>query len=152
MSLPNIFEPEIIEKLVLRIEKLSPQTPAQWGKMNVAQMLAHCSVPYDQLNGSIQSQTPWMMKWMLRTFFKSSMINEVPYKQNLPTGKGFLVVDERNFEHEKQRLIALIRSFHARGASYFEGKKHHALKELSANQWNNLLYKHLDHHLSQFGV
>jgi len=43
----NIFEQKIAEEVIRRINSLTPNTKAQWGKMNVGQMLAHCNVAYE---------------------------------------------------------------------------------------------------------
>jgi len=95
---------------------------------------------------------PWIMKLILRLFFKQSMINQVPYKPNLPTAPAFVVTDQRDFETERNRLIALLKQLAAKGRPHFEGKAQITLGRLSAVEWNNLMYKHLDHHLRQFGV
>ena len=41
----SVFSEEGARKLKYRITTLKPDSPAQWGKMNVAQMLAHCQPP-----------------------------------------------------------------------------------------------------------
>ena len=47
MPLPNIFTQTVTDKIISRLEKLTPETKALWGKMNASQMLAHCNVTYD---------------------------------------------------------------------------------------------------------
>ena len=46
MALPNIFEKSVADEVIARINNLTPATQPGWGKMNVAQMLAHCNVTY----------------------------------------------------------------------------------------------------------
>jgi hypothetical protein len=41
MALPNIFSQPVADDTIQRINTLRSDTPAQWGKMNVSQMLAH---------------------------------------------------------------------------------------------------------------
>ena len=120
--------------------------------MKVDQMLAHCCVPYEQALGLRQDGPNFFMKWMLRLFFRKGMVNEVPYKQSLPTAPAFVIADRRNFEREQARLKAFIRQFAAPGRAHYEGKEQISLGKLSADEWNNLMFKHLDHHLRQFGV
>jgi len=62
-----------------------------------------------------------------------------------------VVSDAREFRTEQERLSALIRSVHGQGAAAFEGRVHVTFGALSAREWSNLLWKHLDHHLRQFG-
>jgi len=45
MEVKNLFDPVVKQKIIDRINKLTPQTKQQWGKMNVAQMLAHVQKP-----------------------------------------------------------------------------------------------------------
>lgn len=152
MALPNIFTDKGTEELIRRVNQLSPITQRRWGKMNVSQMLAHCCVAYEQLNGERNDPPNAFMRWVMRTFFKGTMTNEVPYKPNLPTAPAFVIVDQRDFEKEKKRLTEYIEKTKSQGEHYFDNKHHLTLGKLSSEQWNNLLYKHLDHHLRQFGV
>jgi len=151
-NLPGFFEPGTLELFRLRLEALKPESQALWGKMSVAQMLAHCCIPFEQALGLRHDGPNWLMKFLLRNFFKRSMVNEIPYRQNLPTAPSFVIADERMFSDEKARLQSLIARFSARGTGHFEGKRQISLGPLSALEWSNLMYKHLDHHLRQFGV
>ena len=85
-------------------------------------------------------------------FVKPIVVNEKPYKKSSQTAPEFLIKDERNFEKEKQRLINYIQKTEQMGAPAFEGKESHSFGPLSPQEWNNMFYKHLDHHLTQFGV
>ncbi len=152
MALPNIFDPATTSELKKRIEQLNPMTQRRWGKMNVDQMLAHICVPYEQALGERNDGPNWFMKIMLRAFFKQSMVNEVPYRQNLPTAPAFMIVDRRDFEREKARILSYIEKIEKLGPEYFDGKEQISLGKLNTTEWNNLLYKHIDHHLRQFGV
>ena len=60
--------------------------------------------------------------------------------------------DEKNFETEKKRLLDYIRRTQELGEGYFDGKESMSFGKLSKTEWNNLFYKHLDHHLKQFGA
>jgi hypothetical protein len=92
------------------------------------------------------------MKFLMRYVFKKSMVNEVPYKQSLPTAPFFIMADDKDFEKEQKRLLNYINKCQQLGANDLVKQKHQALGTLNAQEWNNLLYKHLDHHLRQFGV
>ena len=152
MAFPNIFTEACTQTLQKRIDQLSPMTQRRWGKMNVSQMLAHCCIPYEQALGERNDAPPFFMKLVLKLFFKKSMTNEIPYAANLPTAPSFVIVDQKDFEKEKARLIEYIKKLEKKGADYFEGRAQLSLGKLNSMEWNNLLYKHLDHHLRQFGV
>lgn len=152
MAFPNIYNPSEAEKIISRLDQLSPITQRRWGKMNVSQMLAHCCVSYEQAFGENTLAPNMMMRIIMKTFFKGTMTNEVPYKPNLPTAPAFVIVDQRDFQKERNRLSGYIRKMAALGESYFDGKHQLTLGKLNAKEWNNLMYKHIDHHLRQFGV
>lgn len=153
MALPNIFTKEVAEGVVDRINKLTPQTQAQWGTMRVDQMLAHCNVTYEYIYEEGKYKKPrGLMKLMLKMFVKKLVVNEAPYKPGSPTAPDFKIAGERDFNREKGRLIGFIRRVQADGAASFEGKVSHSFGALSQTEWNNMFYKHLDHHLRQFGV
>lgn len=151
MLLPDVFDPAVTEALVARLEKLTPSSTPQWGRMDVAQMLAHCCLPYRQLAGEIGGG-PWLLRFLAKHVFKQKVVGEVPYGPNIPSPKPFRVTDPRVFEPERDRLVACIRDWHGKGADAYEGRLHASFGVLTAREWSNLLYKHLDHHLRQFGA
>ncbi len=92
------------------------------------------------------------MGLVLKFLVKNKVVDETPYKPGLPTGPDFIIKDSPDFEKEKQRLIGYIRQTQALGEAHFDGKPSHSFGVLSKAQWNNMFYKHLNHHLTQFGV
>jgi hypothetical protein len=80
------------------------------------------------------------------------MVNEVPYKQNLPTAPSFIRTEQYDFEKEKEGLKGHIKTIQEMGPEKLAATPSLSLGMLSATEWNNLLYKHIDHHLQQFGV
>jgi hypothetical protein len=153
MDLPSIFESSTTFSLHERINSLTPQTVPIWGKMNVGQMLSHCQVIYQQILGENKQKPAPFTAWMLRTFFKKSMVNDVPYKPNLPTAPAFVRLgQEFDFVAERQKLKNYITQIQELGPEKMASIPSLTLKKLSAREWNNLIYKHIDHHLKQFGV
>lgn len=152
MAFPSIFVPETTEKIFKRIDALDAQSQGLWGKMNVAQMLAHLCVPYEQIMGENTDQSPWYIRILVQIFLKRTLTNEVPYKKNSPTAPAFLKVDTHEFEKEKARLKNYIKEIEKMGAEKLCSIPSLSLGILKEKEWNNMLYKHLDHHLRQFGV
>jgi hypothetical protein len=148
----NVFDPAVTAELIHRIEELTPESPALWGKMSVDQMLAHCCVAYEMAFTDKHPKANLVMRFFLKNFVKKGVVNEVPYKKNLPTAPAFRIKNEKNFGEEKGRLIAFLEQTLATGAAGFEGKESPSFGPMTAMEWNNLFYKHLDHHLAQFGV
>ncbi len=148
----SIFEKEVTDQFIARINRLTHESPAKWGKMNVAQMLAHCCVTYEMLDGTAHPKPSAFVKLMLKLFVKGTVIGDKPYKKNGRTAPAFLIVNERSFETEKSRLISYLLKTQQMGAHAFDGKESHSFGKLTVNEWNKMFSKHLDHHLSQFGV
>jgi hypothetical protein len=152
MDLPNIFSKNIADGVIERINQLTPHTKALWGKMNAAQMLAHCNVTYEMVYTDKHPKAGFLMKLILKWFVKQQVVTDKPYPKNSKTAPAFIIIDEKEFEAEKERLIEYVRQTQVLGASAFDGKVSHSFGVLDANEWNNMFYKHLDHHLKQFGV
>jgi len=148
----DCFNPQDCANIVERINSLQPNTQRLWGKMTVAQMLKHCSIPYHQIFDPHFPKAPLMMRLLLKWFYKQSMVNTTPYKQNLRTAPVFVVKDEPDFELHKTALIDNVLKVCQLGSEAFEMKPQITLGPLTAKEWSNMLYKHLDHHLRQFGA
>jgi hypothetical protein len=147
----NLFQPEVIEEIKERIEHLKPSSERQWGKMEVAQMLAHCSASMEVAVG--EKHPPRMFVGRIfGPFVKSVFSNDKPLRKNTPTDKSFLVIDQRNFQKEKSRLLELIDKFASGGAEKVTKHPHSFFGKLTPTEWSTGMYKHLDHHLRQFGV
>lgn len=139
-------------ELISRIERLNPSTKANWGKMSVAQMLAHCCVSYELVYDNIHPKPNAFKKFIIKTFIKNLVVSEKPYKKSSQTAPEFLIKDDKNFEAEKTRLINYIKKTQELGETYFDNRESHSFGPLTKTEWNNMFYKHLDHHLTQFGV
>lgn len=153
MALPNIFTKDVSDEIIGRINKLTPESQRQWGKMDVAKMLAHCCVTYELVYEPEKHKAPNpFMKLILKLLVKRVVVGEKMFKKNSPTGPMFIIADERDFEREKARLIEYVQKTQQLGESEFDGKVSSNFGRLTSSEWNNMFYKHLDHHLTQFGV
>ena len=148
----NIFEKKITDETLNRINQLTQNTQRVWGKMSVAQMLAHCNVTYEMVYEDIHPKPNPFMKLVLKLFVKNSVVGEKTYKHGLPTASQFLIKDDKDFEYEKKRLINYIQKTEELGKEHFNNKESLSFGKLTSQEWNNMFYKHLDHHLTQFGV
>lgn len=148
----NIFTQEVTQEVINRINQLTPETKALWGKMTVAQMLAHCNVTYELVYDNKIPKATGIKKFLLTAFVKKAVVSETSYKRNSQTGSHFIIKETKDFHDEKTRLIAYLEKTQALGEKEFEGKESNSFGALNATEWNNMFYKHLDHHLGQFGV
>ncbi|PSR52720.1 hypothetical protein AHMF7605_03860 [Adhaeribacter arboris] len=152
MALPNIFTQAVSAQIIARIQTLKPNSRPLWGKMTVAQMLAHCNVTYEMVFENKHPKPNFWLQLILKTFIKKIVTSEVPYKRNSRTAPAFLITSNKDFETEKNRLIGYIQQTQQLGETHFDQKPSHSFGALTTTEWNNMFYKHLDHHLTQFGV
>ncbi len=148
----NLFTAEGLTATKARVAQLSSETPAQWGKMTVAQMLAHCNVAYEIEYTDLHPRPNAFTRLLIRAFAKTQVVGPKPYPRNGRTAPMFIINDERDFAVEQRRLLDHLDQTSALGAAHFDGKTNAGFGVLSLEQWNTLFSKHLDHHLSQFGV
>lgn len=149
----NVFDAKTAQNYIDRIKKLTPETQRKWGKMSVDQVLAHMNVAYSFIFEPEKHRRPnFLMKWILQNLIKKKVVSEVPYKQNMATSPSFIISDARNFEEERKKLIGNIQRVQQLGKDAFEGKENSSFGKMTAQEWNNMLAKHLNHHLDQFGV
>ena len=148
----NIFTTEISNQTIERINQLSAITNAKWGKMNVGQMLAHCNVTYEMVYTDKYAKPNAFVKFILKNLVKNKVVSDKPFSKNGKTAPQFVITDAREFDTEKKRLVDYINQTQKLGEKHFNGLESYSFGELTAQEWNNMFYKHLNHHLSQFGV
>ncbi len=148
----NLFNETEMHQMISRINHLSDTTQPSWGKMNAAQMLAHCSVAYEMVYENKHAKPNFLVKLLLKAFLKDTVVGKTPYKHNSQSAPAFIIKTEKDFELEKKRLIEYIIKTQQLGGAYFEGKESNAFGKLTTTEWNTMFSKHLEHHLTQFGV
>lgn len=145
----SIFEENAYKEIKGRLENLNENAKANWGKMNVGQMVWHCQGP---LNIILEKEDYGMKpSWLAKVFFKKSLYNDKPWKKGLPTAKFLKTREDKNFNSEKAKLEALLDETYTH-KDKSEWNPHPAFGYFTAQQWGQMQYKHLDHHLKQFGV
>lgn len=149
----DVFSVSDAQEYINRINQLTAVTPSKWGKMSVDQMLAHLNVAYDIAFFPEKFPKPsFIAKFLLSNFVKPKIVNDKPYRPGLPTSPVFIIANHKDFEEEKAKLIGNIQRVQQLGRAAFEGKKNLNFGKLTAQGWNNMFAKHLNHHLEQFGV
>lgn len=148
----NIFSITDSKKFVERVNQLKNNSKPAWGKMSVDQMLAHCNVMYEMVYDTIHPKPNVVLRFILKSFIKNKVVNETPYPRNIRTAPQFIISNNRDFELEKNRLINYINKTQELGENEFQGKESLSFGKLTSKEWSNMFAKHLDHHLSQFGV
>jgi hypothetical protein len=120
--------------------------------MSVSQMLAHCIVTYEHIYENVHPKPGTIKKTLLKWFVKPIVVGDKPYAKNSRTSPEFLISGKVDFKKEKDRLIKYLNETQKHGEAFFEQKDSSAFGKLTSKQWNNLFFKHINHHLNQFGV
>lgn len=147
----SLFNPADRDALARRIAELEPGAQRQWGKMDPAQMMKHCSIALGDLLGDRPVKQLFLGK-LITPFIRRAVFGDKPFRRNSPTDPVYVVSDPQDFEAERTRLATLIDRVVQRGAAKTEGRVHPFFGRLSGDEWGRLIYKHFDHHLRQFGV
>ncbi len=151
----DLFHPMLVEETKQRILRLRPESERQWGTMGVAQTLAHCTAGIKMAMGVIQVKRAPFPATLLGPLIKPLVFrDDKPIRRNAPSSPELLSADPTQCELERERsvLIAAIDSFASQGAACCTGHPHPFFGPLKPEQWAILMYKHVDHHLRQFGV
>ncbi|MHA7943107.1 DUF1569 domain-containing protein [Formosa sp. 3Alg 14/1] len=148
----TLFNPENTKTILLRLDNLTETSEAKWGKMNVGQMLKHCQGPLNIALGNqvLVTKLNFFQKTLL-SFYKPVLYNNKPWKRNLPTAKEFKITTPQLFPEEKENLKLLIETF-SKKTDVKTWPNHPLFGYFTPEQWGQMQYKHLDHHLSQFNV
>jgi hypothetical protein len=146
----SLFEPAARENVQARLGKVRPDSERQWGKMGPSQMLAHCANALEVASGDSPRRQALIGK-ILAPFVRRKVLGDEPFSRNSPTDPTFVIRDDRDFDAEKARLLGVMDRFCQRGPDHAGRQIHSFFGKLSGDEWGKLMYKHLDHHLRQFG-
>jgi len=147
----SIFRPPDNADLIQRLQRLRPETKAQWGKMDAAQMLAHCHVALGVATGEARIRRR-LMGVLFGKLAKKKLAGPAPFGRNLPTAPEFVMRGARDFALERGRVLDLVQRLGQRGPEGLIREPHPFFGPMTSAEWDTLLWKHLDHHLRQFGV
>ncbi|MBI6115116.1 DUF1569 domain-containing protein [Salegentibacter maritimus] len=148
----TIFNKNIREELIDRIEKISEDHKAEWGKMNSIQMLKHNTYWNKWILG--KENHTYKQTFLGKIFGKialNKMIkDEKSFDKNIPTSEQFKVKElTGKIESEKAYWISLIKEYENFNNPDFI---HDFFGRMTKEQIGILVYKHTDHHLRQFGI
>jgi hypothetical protein len=149
-SMKSIFNSADSQEIIDRINRLTPESKGQWGKMNITQMLYHCTRPLLSATGELKTGRG-LVSFLFGKMAKKKFTGDAVFSKNLPTDKKFLPVEGLIFTDEKERLITLVKKFSQEGKKIISSTPHPFFGPLTAEEWDIIQWKHLDHHLQQFG-
>lgn len=145
----TVWQPADKQELLTRIAQLQNASLPQWGKMNCGQMLAHLTEAMRMALGDLQIKPkPGPLRyWPL----KPLILDWLPFPKGAPTAPELIARSPQDIGPEVVALQKLLDRFTANTARQ-DWPEHPVFGKLSSQQWGALIYKHMNHHLRQFGV
>ena len=150
MSQPSLYREADRTALLDRLQRLSPEARAQWGKMDVAQAMAHCQTPLRIGLGEITVKRAFIGR-LFGGMAKRKQVSGQVTPRGLPTLNEFRVSDQRDFARERDNLVAVVKRFAVAGSAGALRSEHPFFGKLTAAEWDLIMWNHIDHHLRQFG-
>lgn len=148
----SLFNTSDNQEIISRISRLTANSKTEWGKMAVGQMLTHAQRPLRVALDELKLKRTFV-GFLFGNIAKRKLARgEEPFSKNLPTDKNFIVTDQRNPDEEKKNLVALVQKFAQVGPGGLSKEPHPFFGYMTTQEWDTLMWKHLDHHLRQFGV
>jgi len=147
----TIFDETLRAEIIQRINSIAEDKTAEWGKMNLYQMVKHCSNWDEWIQG--KNNPVYKQAFIGFLFGKLALRGMVkddrPLKKGMPSGAAFEVREkEGDIELTRQKWACLIADY----AHYSNpGFIHDFFGKMTVEQIGILAYKHNDHHLRQFG-
>ena len=146
-----LHSPDVYQECLNRIEKITPETRPQWGSMTAAQMYAHCAEIQEVMNGKELRNTPFIAR-LFKSMIRNMVVNEKPYPKNSRTHPQYRQTVDREFDAERKRLLLALDRFVHEDKKQAEERVHPLFGTMNSEEKGWSAYKHLDHHLTQFGV
>ena len=147
----NIFHPTEAAAIISRLEKVEPQSKALWGKMSAAQMLAHIQIQVEVAVGTRTIKRN-IFGVLFGKMAKKSLMKDKPFSKNLPTHPTFIIKDSPDFYKEKNAALHLMHTLINNGTEGLSKLPHPFFGKMTDDEWGILVWKHMDHHLRQFGL
>src|ERR1700761_8160847 len=148
----NLFEEATVAEVKGRMALLRADSAPRWGKRNAGQAMEHCARGMELALGD-RRPPRLLIGRILGPMMKAKAFQEnEPMRKHSPTVPGPEVVEETDFVKGRERLCGLVDRFAASGPGGCTDHPHSFFGRLTPDEWSAWMYKHLDHHLRQFGV
>lgn len=148
----TLGEPGAADALIARLEKLQPNSERRWGSMTPHEMLCHLADSFRGVLG--EREVSGRSTWMSRHIVKFIAIHTpIPWPKGVPTMPEVNPRDKGtrpgDFARDRETVVSLMRRFVHRETRY---TRHPMFGEMSRAEWLKWAFRHVDHHLRQFGV
>ena len=145
----SIYNKADNDAIITRINSLSPESKALWGKMTVDQMCKHCNAVIQIGFGKQTLKTNFLLR-ILGKLLKNKAFNN-DFGKNSPTSKELKFEGTYDFEISRKEFAESFNQF-AQGTEVIKVMDHPFWGKMTYDDWDKLMWRHTDHHLRQFGV
>lgn len=143
----TIFDKTTLNELVNRINRISETSKPKWGKMDVYQMLKHCTQWEEMMLGKKKYKRAFLGRLFGKIALKDLIKDETPMKRSLPTLPEFKITGTGDVASEREKWIALVEEHaHCSDLDFL----HPFFGKITREQAGYIAFKHTDHHLRQF--
>jgi hypothetical protein len=146
--MPSLRKEITRNQLIQRLQGLTPATKARWGKFDAPRMLCHLSDTLGMALGEVPTKSA-NRKAFQRFPLKHLILYVLPWPKSTPTAPELLTTAPKDFDADRRRIVEQINRIAA--APNTKGPEHPFFGPLTNEEWNALQWKHIDHHLKQFG-
>jgi mRNA-degrading endonuclease YafQ of YafQ-DinJ toxin-antitoxin module len=151
LEIIDLYDEDNYAKVIQRIASLSSDSTPEWGSMSSAQMMAHCAEILEVMNGKPLQNTPFFIR-IIKGVIRKLVVDNNPYPKNSKTHPQYKQTEEKDFLTEKKRLLNVMDEFVNESPEAANKREHPLFGPMTREERGWSMYKHLDHHLRQFGV
>jgi hypothetical protein len=144
----TMWQDDVRENMLARINMIQDGTPPRWGRMTADRMLSHL---VESLKMAVGEKDVAPRKLPLRFLVKPLFIYVLPFPKNVPTSPELLAAPTCSVAEAKAELRRRIEAFPTRQRAS-QWPAHPAFGAMTGDDWGVLVYRHMDHHLRQFGA
>ncbi len=145
--MPSFFDQSDRHSLLARIDQLRPDAPARFGKFNAPRMVCHLIESMRMASGDL---VPRPKRRTFPRVVSKFIIHYLPWPKGAPTAPELLAHPPASWDSDLAMLRGLVER-HPYPPADAALPSHPAFGPLDRRDWGVLMYRHLDHHLSQFG-
>lgn len=148
----DIFQPQTIRELQDRVLNLNKDSEAQWGSMTVYQMLKHCSENDHMLLRGKTFKRLLIGRLFGKMALRSNIKDDAPLSKNSPTHPDLKIKGDGDVDKQKQVWLSLLNKYPEKRETDYADFVHPFFGKMNQEQIGRFAFKHIDHHLRQFGV
>ncbi len=145
----TVFDKTTKDELINRVNSLNDRSTSLWGKMNIYQMVKHCTLWEEMMQGKRKYKQAFIGRVFGKMALKNVLKDDAPLKRSTPTLPELKITGSGDVAVEKAKWISKIEGYGDFSNTSFV---HPFFGRMTQEQIGYVVYKHIDHHLRQFGV